>query len=911
MTSLMNAALAYAAKGIPVFPVGKGKEGKAPFTQNGFHDASTDPEKIRAWWTRHPSAKIGTPCGRASGILVTDIDCHPGKPSGFEHLPNWADLSDHVVKTAGGGRHLYHADDGKTAIAHPFPGVEVRGEGHYVILAGSGGYEWERGGDLKDLKPVPEFLLKNGKTSRGKTRSRRMRERPIPASLLKLCEGRWGKGCTPIDDDDLPDFELIVQAINIIPNPDLPWGEWKRIVMAIWAAFLGNADGLAAAHAFSRNSKKYDAAGTDQAWEEVTGSPPSDLSAGTLIWLAEQASPARRDEQPATQAEGPSTQTDETAQAETAQADEPLTSDWPTMGEAAYHGIIGEVVKTIEPESEADPVAILIQLIVAAGSMIGRQAYYQVESDRHHPNLFAAAVGDTSKARKGTSWGRVREVAYHADQDWVLRHIGSGLSSGEGLIHQVRDQVEKPNKDGVLEVTDVGVRDKRFMALEAELSGLLKVMERPGSTISPLFRKAWDGGDLQTLTRNSALKATAPHVSSIGHITIEELRSCLTRTDAANGFANRFLFFLVRRSKELPMGGSLDDEVIKTLGKRIGAAITYRMVDADGFRVKFSSSGEARWREVYGRLTKGHPGMFGAVTARGEAQVIRIALIYAVIDKSDLIEVPHVDAGLAVWDYCERSAKYIFGEMLGDNVADTILDGLKRVHPAGLSRSEIYRDLFGSNARASAIGAALGRRLPRGWVSTVGDELVLEAERTSCARRLGCCQRRKRILTGGHGRCAAKTTSPRSRGSIWTRLGHLVGRFRQISPCPGPTSAEYGPTTGDTVWHWGAAMAVSHVRLSNSRSPMAPSEASSELLTAATMSSSSGRLRLTWLWCQRMPAALRGSVINIFGTERTGSSPTNWLRRTAQLKLSRSTPVVPGSWCTSSGECALCWIAST
>jgi hypothetical protein len=187
MTSLMDVALGYAAKGIPVFPVGKGKEGKAPFTQNGFHDASTDPEKVKAWWTKHPNAKIGMPCGRASKMLVVDIDCHPGKPSGFDHVPNWAELSDHVVKTAGGGRHLYFADDGKTAIAHPFPGVEVRGEGHYVILPGPYGYELERQGAIK---PVPEFLLKNERTSRGKTRSRRFRQEPISTSLLKFCEGQ-------------------------------------------------------------------------------------------------------------------------------------------------------------------------------------------------------------------------------------------------------------------------------------------------------------------------------------------------------------------------------------------------------------------------------------------------------------------------------------------------------------------------------------------------------------------------------------------------------------------------------------------------------------------------------------------------------------------------------------------------
>jgi hypothetical protein len=69
-------------------------------------------------------------------------------------------------------------------------------------------------------------------------------------------------------------------------------------------------------------------------------------------------------------------------------------------------------------------------------------------------------------------------------------------------------------------------------------------------------RKAWDGGILSTMTRSSSLRATGAHISIVGHITVEELRARLTRTDTANGFANRFLFALVKRSKVLPFGGS-------------------------------------------------------------------------------------------------------------------------------------------------------------------------------------------------------------------------------------------------------------------------------------------------------------------------------------------------------------------
>jgi len=91
---------------------------------------------------------------------------------------------------------------------------------------------------------------------------------------------------------------------------------------------------------------------------------------------------------------------------------------WPQMDEAAYQGLAGEMVEAIEPHSESDPVAILVQFLALAGNAIGRIAYYQVEGTRHHANLFAVLVGDSSKARKGTSLGRVRAVMKVADQGW-------------------------------------------------------------------------------------------------------------------------------------------------------------------------------------------------------------------------------------------------------------------------------------------------------------------------------------------------------------------------------------------------------------------------------------------------------------------------------------------------------------
>src|SRR5699024_3406300 len=72
--SLPDAAVAFAEAGVPVFPCAP--DGKQPITRRGFHDASTDPGRVRAWWGRFPAANIGMPTGAASGVVVVDVDVH-------------------------------------------------------------------------------------------------------------------------------------------------------------------------------------------------------------------------------------------------------------------------------------------------------------------------------------------------------------------------------------------------------------------------------------------------------------------------------------------------------------------------------------------------------------------------------------------------------------------------------------------------------------------------------------------------------------------------------------------------------------------------------------------------------------------------------------------------------------------
>src|SRR5262249_5959394 len=310
---------------------------------------------------------------------------------------------------------------------------------------------------------------------------------------------------------------------------------------------------------------------------------------------------------------------------------------WPQIDEAAaYLGLVGEAVEIIEPHSESDPIAIAIQFLALAGNAMGRTAYYRVEDNWHHTNLFAVLVGDSSKSRKGTSLGRVRAIMKIADEGWSDNRLKGGLSSGEGYINEVRDErKEWKKKEGREGPVDPGVADKRLMVVEAEFASALTVMERAGNTLSPLIRRAWDGDKLSTLTKHSPLCATGAHISIVGHITVDELRARLTRTDAANGFGNRFLFPLVRRSKELPFGGSLDDGVMLALGERLREKIAAAQTVG---RIEMTDEAREQWSSIYSQLSAPQPGLLGAVVARGEAQVVRLALIYALLDGAGLID---------------------------------------------------------------------------------------------------------------------------------------------------------------------------------------------------------------------------------------------------------------------------------
>lgn len=374
-------------------------------------------------------------------------------------------------------------------------------------------------------------------------------------------------------------------------------------------------------------------------------------------------------------------------------------ASWPEMDHRAYQGLAGEIVTTIEPHTESDPVAILAHALIMFGNIIGRSAHFQVEADRHYTNENIVIVGDTAKGRKGTAEGIVSALFAHNAQFarvWKSEKVKSGLSSGEGIIFHVRD-----GNNG-----DEGVTDKRLFIRESEFGGLLRTLERNGNTLSALIRQSWDCGNLALLTKNNPISATDAHISIIGHITIQELNKYLYDVEVFNGLANRFLWFCVRRSKLLPEGGRFFELDTTELKEKIEEAMifsrTVGLVNRDEAARKI-------WIEVYPSLSEGRQGLAGAVLSRAEAHVMRLALLYALMDTCHEIKAEHLLAALAVWEYIEKSVYYIFGDRTGDPVADRIYEAVYD-SPAGLTRTEIF-NLFNRHERKMKIEDCISQLL--------------------------------------------------------------------------------------------------------------------------------------------------------------------------------------------------------
>jgi len=757
----LEAALALARRGWRVYRVhtvlddgrcsckhdcGKDKA-KHPVDLGGCTRATTDLGVIRDWY-RTSKANVGVAPGKASKLLVLDIDPRNGGTeslakleAGHGPLPRTP-----TVASGGGGRHYYFAWPKGVKMAKAKlvlgPGLDLLGEGSGCVappsLHASGNrYRWEVSPDEAPLAEAPPWLLALAREAAGQDKGQAKAGGPAPegvgpkpgplrslrveadppglaeaegvdegrrhGELLRLIGRAIGQG-QPLERVEA---EALAWASRC--KPALPEAEAVRQVRSVWAKEQAKRE---------RTNEGSPAEAPPPPDPSLVSSfarsfvPSSGGSDGTGQAEAGVRSFVRSDGEAAAEGEGLGCVVVVTP-------GEARADDWPKLGEAAYHGIAGAAVKAVAPETEADPAGILLSLLAGFGSCVGPGPHFAFEADRHAANLYVAKVGNTGSG-KGPSWGLAKYPLAKADPGWARHCLCHGLGSGEGLVERLADVPPLVLDTGDGEARDFALPgDKRLYCVEEELARVFGLMQREGSTLSSVLRSAWDGEPMEFLNRaKGRLRATGTHVSVEGHITREELAECVEgkgRRHLANGWTGRFLWCVVRRSKLRPFGGNV--AVLDAFAGPLAEAIAR----AKGMgELKRTAAANALWEASYPRLAEDRDGDYGKATAKGKPQTMRLALIFALLDMAEAIDERHLAAALAVWDYCDASARLIFGEARADNNTPhpplvqlaLTLGGVIARNP-GVSRSQLH-DATGRNHPAEDRAAALAWLEERG-----------------------------------------------------------------------------------------------------------------------------------------------------------------------------------------------------
>ncbi len=335
---------------------------------------------------------------------------------------------------------------------------------------------------------------------------------------------------------------------------------------------------------------------------------------------------------------------------------------WPAPpADAAYHGVLGDVALAVAPITEADPIGILGTMVSLFGSACGGgRSIFQGSTQRTNTSILL--VGATAfQGRKGTATGVALDVLRLAYPEIMGLQL-PGVASGEGITGHFDRAADAAKKSGA-------TPEARVLIIEPEFGRLLTVLNREGSTLSPILRNAWDGTPLGFSRARTESIVTDHHVTLLGHITPVELRLKLTDTDAANGFANRILFLAVQRQRLLPFTDPVD-AVAQPFIKPLHLAIVEAQPTG---KLVFDPAARDRWAAFYIELAQTPRfGLAGAVTGRHETQVARLALVYALADRSPAVGEAHLDAAIALAEYAWRSVIWALGDSTGNRHADVL-----------------------------------------------------------------------------------------------------------------------------------------------------------------------------------------------------------------------------------------------
>ena len=672
MNLMLDTALMYAQKGYRIVPCNaqdrkyKGRlyEAKSPRIKNWQNLGTTDDRQIRAWWGKWPDSMIGCLTGAPLGEFVLDIDL-PDGPANLAALESkYGKLPEtKAQQTGSGGQQLFfrmpEGIDFKNSANGIAKNLDIRTTGGQVILPPSlhpsgSTYKW-----LNDLPaaPAPTWLIYLISKPESGTRTT---PKARPATPKTHTGGTSEYGRQAMESE----CNMVAMTPEGGRNDALNEAAFTlgrlvaggEIDQAVCEAALFDA---AARCALSEaEARKTIHSGLTKGMKDPRSAPPRNHQ--------ESGTNGTQKNHCYTSFDEPDTDLDDYA-----------PRPWPVLDKAAIPGIVGNFIDLATRESEADPAAILATFLTRFGAECfvnepRKGPVFYVGQTKHRPRLFCAVIGASGKSRKGTSAAPVSALFDFEESDHGLydpaRCLNASLSTAEGLAYAVRDeqrlwQSDKKTGDGKWIIADPGIEDKRLFILDEEFATGLRCTKREGNTLSMGIRNLWDSGCYQSLVKNNPASTANSHICLVSHCTFQELKQELDAVQHWSGFTNRFLWICARRQKLVPHPRPMPDDELRPLQREVLALVKRGLSFGVMYR---DQAAEDMWSAIYPELSADHPGMAGVAINRGEAQTVRLAMVYALLDGCAIIAPRHLESALAFWRYCEQSALFIFGTREAD-----------------------------------------------------------------------------------------------------------------------------------------------------------------------------------------------------------------------------------------------------
>lgn len=385
-----------------------------------------------------------------------------------------------------------------------------------------------------------------------------------------------------------------------------------------------------------------------------------------------------------------------------AAAAERLPVPLPVCDPGMFRGVLGDIVNTADPGTEADKVGVYGSLLCEVTALVGHLPYVQIGNVRHPLLVWSLLIGRTSTGRKGEATSTATRVVRLAKSE-VDEITEGGLSSGEGLIERIRDPEDAEDQGGTM--------DKRLLVIETEMATVMAACAREGTKLPGILRQAWDGGRLAILNRKRIV-ATESHVAIIGHITPREFRARLRESDMAGGTWNRYLPLYVERRKLLPLPVGFAEADLAHLAKQLSVAI-----DSARHRssVTLDAGATELWRDqLYREFTEFDEDTASAdFVQRAAPYCRRIAALYAALDGRDQADTEDLEAAAHLIRYSIASARYVLDPAPRDVNLDKLRRAVDEAGMAGLTR-EAAGKVFSGHVTKSDLDDLIARLIADG-----------------------------------------------------------------------------------------------------------------------------------------------------------------------------------------------------